>query len=117
MKQVVKIWVLVVAMVMGGALPPQAIGDDGITMQWCAQAKNKHKKNKKSKKKDKVKKDKKQAASHKKSKEAQKKQHQAGVQRATGGHHPQGRCQPGNQLSGHPREFQPLAAHSQLRGL
>ena len=61
MKQVVKIWVLVVAMVMGGALPPQVIGDDGITMQWCAQAKNKHEKNKKSKKKDKVKKDKKQA--------------------------------------------------------
>ena len=76
MKQVVKIWVLVVAMVMGGALPPQVIGDGDITMQWCAQAKNKHKKNKKSKKKDKVKKDKKQAASHKKSKEAQKKQHQ-----------------------------------------
>ena len=56
MKQVVKIWVLVVAMVMGGALPPQVIGDGDITMQWCAQAKNKHKKNKKSKKKDKVKK-------------------------------------------------------------
>ena len=76
MKQVVKIWVLVVAMVMGGALPPQVIGDDGITMQWCAQAKNKHKKNKKSKKKDKVKKDKKQATAHKKSKKADKK-HQA----------------------------------------
>ena len=76
MKQVVKIWVLVVAMVMGGALPPQVIGDGDITMQWCAQAKNKHKKNKKSKKKDKVKKDKKQATAHKKSKKAQKKQHQ-----------------------------------------
>ena len=77
MKQVVKIWVLVVAMVMCGALPPQVIGDGDITMQWCAQAKNKHKKNKKSKKKDKVKKkDKKQASAHKKSKKADKK-HQA----------------------------------------
>ena len=76
MKQVVKIWVLVVAMVMGGALPPQVISDGDITMQWCAQAKNKHKKNKKSKKKDKVKKDKKQATAHKKSKKADKK-HQA----------------------------------------
>ncbi len=45
-------------MVMGGALPPQVIGDNGITTQWCAQAKSKNKsskKSKKSKKKDKKK--------------------------------------------------------------
>ena len=41
-------------MVMGGALPPQVIGDNTITTQWCAQAKSKHKKsNKKDKKKTK----------------------------------------------------------------
>lgn len=49
MRQLVKIWVLVAAMVMGGALPPQVIGDSGITMQWCAQAKSKHKKKKQKK--------------------------------------------------------------------
>ncbi len=58
MKQSLKIWVIVVAMVMGGALPPQVMGDSGITTQWCAQAKSKNKKksskkDKKSKKKDK----------------------------------------------------------------
>jgi endonuclease G len=39
-------------MVMGGALPPQVMGDNEVTMQWCAQAKskNKSKKQKKSKK-------------------------------------------------------------------
>ena len=52
MKQVVKIWILVAAMVMGGALPPQVMGDNSITTQWSAQAKNK-KKSKKNKKKDK----------------------------------------------------------------
>ena len=50
MRQIVKIWFLVAAMVMGGALPPQVMGDNGITTQWSAQAKSK-KKNKKSKKK------------------------------------------------------------------
>lgn len=45
-------------MVMGGALPPQVMGDSSITTQWCAQAKSKNKKksskkDKKSKKKDK----------------------------------------------------------------
>ena len=64
MRQIVKVWILVVAMVMGGALPPQVMGDSGITTQWCAQAKSKNKKksskkDKKSKKKDK--KDKKNA--------------------------------------------------------
>ena len=50
MKQSLKIWVLVAAMVMGGALPPQVTGEDGITTQWCVQAKSKHKKSKKDKK-------------------------------------------------------------------
>ena len=50
MKHFFKIWVLVVAMVMGGALPPQVTGDNGITSQWCAQAKSKQKSKKKSKK-------------------------------------------------------------------
>ncbi len=50
MRQIVKIWFLVAAMVMGGALPPQVMGDNDITTQWSAQAKSK-KKNKKSKKK------------------------------------------------------------------
>ena len=54
MKQCFKIWVLVAAMVMGGALPPQVMSDNGIAMQWCAQAKSKQKnKNKKKKKKNK----------------------------------------------------------------
>ena len=47
MKRVVGIWFLVVAMVMGGALPPQVMGDNGITTQWCAQAKSKQKSKKK----------------------------------------------------------------------
>ncbi len=54
MKQLVKIWVLVFAMVMGGALPPQVTGENTVTSQWCAQAKSK-KKSKKNKKKDKKK--------------------------------------------------------------
>ena len=58
MRQIVKIWLLVAVMVMGGALPPQVTGDNGITSQWCAQAKSKHKKAKKQKK-NKSKKDKK----------------------------------------------------------
>lgn len=58
MRQIVKVWILVAAMVMGGALPPQVMGDSSITTQWCAQAKSKNKKksskkDKKSKKKDK----------------------------------------------------------------
>ncbi len=36
-------------MVLGGALPPQVTGDNVITSQWCAQAKNKHGKAKKQK--------------------------------------------------------------------
>ena len=55
MRRVVKIWVLVAAMVMGGALPPQVMGDNGITTQWSAQAKSK-KKNKRQKKNKKQKK-------------------------------------------------------------
>ena len=54
MKRIVKIWVLVAAMVMGGALPQQLMGDNGITTQWSAQAKSK-KKSKKNKKKSKKK--------------------------------------------------------------
>lgn len=49
MRQLVKVWVLVTAMVMGGALPPQVMGDSTVALQWCAQAKSK-KKNKKKKK-------------------------------------------------------------------
>ncbi len=54
MKQLAKIWILALMMVMGGALPPQVTGDNAITTQWCAQAKSK-KKSKKNKKKDKKK--------------------------------------------------------------
>jgi len=54
MRQVVKIWVLVAAMVMGGMLPPQVMGDDALATQWCVQAKSK-KKAKKDKKKNKKK--------------------------------------------------------------
>ncbi len=50
MKQVVRIWILVAAMVMGGALPPQVLGDSAITTQWSAQAKSKKKSKQKSKK-------------------------------------------------------------------
>jgi len=54
----VKIWVVVAAMVMGCALPPQVMGDNVLTAQWCAQAKSKHKKPKKDKKNKKNKKNK-----------------------------------------------------------
>lgn len=47
MRQIAKIWVLVAVMVMGGALPPQLMGENEITMQWCAQAKSKKKSKKK----------------------------------------------------------------------
>ena len=50
MRQIVKIWILVAVMVMGGALPPQVTGDNEVTMQWCAQAKSRNKKTKKDKK-------------------------------------------------------------------
>ena len=53
MRQTVKIWILVAVMVMGGALPPQVTGDNGITSQWCAQAKSKKKSKKDKKKKNK----------------------------------------------------------------
>ena len=64
MRRVAKIWVLVAAMVMGGALPPQVMGDNSITTQWSAQAKSKkkNKKNKKNKKKKKHAKSVKQSA-------------------------------------------------------
>ncbi len=61
MRRVVKIWVLVAAMVMGGALPPQVMGDNSITTQWSAQAKSK-KKNKRQKKQKKNAKSVKQSA-------------------------------------------------------
>ena len=48
MKQIVRIWILVAALVMSGALPPQLLGDNVISTQWSAQAKSK-KKNKKKK--------------------------------------------------------------------
>ena len=51
MKQLLKIWILVAAMVMGGALPPQVMGDNSITTQWSAQAKSKKKDKKKKKSK------------------------------------------------------------------
>ena len=54
MKQSLKIWILVAAMVLGGAIPPQVIGDSSITTQWCAQA-NSKKKAKKKKNKNKAK--------------------------------------------------------------
>ena len=50
MSRLVGIWLLVAAMVMGGALPPQLVGENEVTMQWCAQAKSK-KKSKKNKNK------------------------------------------------------------------
>lgn len=71
MKQSLKIWVLVVAMVLGGALPPQVIGDNVTTMQWCAQAKSKKKS-----KKNKTKQNKKKSASTKKSSKKQGKKQQ-----------------------------------------
>ncbi len=49
MKRIVKIWILVAAMVLGGALPPQVMGDNEATTQWSAQAKSK-KKSKKNRK-------------------------------------------------------------------
>ena len=64
MRQIVKIWILVAVMVMGGVLPPQLTGDNGFTSQWCAQAKSK----KKDKKDKKEKKDKKKNKKDKKSK-------------------------------------------------
>ena len=78
MKRVVGIWILVAAMVMGGALPSQVTGENAITTQWCAQAKskNKSKKQKKAKKdnKKKAKKNKKKAVSLKKSDQKRKAQ-------------------------------------------
>ena len=47
MSRLVGIWLLVTAMVMGGALPPQLVGENEVTMQWCAQAKSKKKSKKK----------------------------------------------------------------------
>ena len=47
MSRLVGIWLLVAAMVMGGALPPQLVGENEVTMQWCAQAKSKKKSKKK----------------------------------------------------------------------
>ena len=53
MKQLAKIWILVAAMVMGGALPPQVMGDSVVAMQWSAQAKTKKKSKKNNPKKNK----------------------------------------------------------------
>jgi endonuclease G len=57
MKQLVKIWIIVVAMVAGGALPPQVTGEGTFSTQWSVQAKskNKNKKNKVKKKNSKKK--------------------------------------------------------------
>ena len=68
MKQILKIWVMVVALVMGGALPPQLTGDNEVTTQWCAQAKSK----KKTKKNRKNQKNKKKASKASKAKKANK---------------------------------------------
>ena len=75
MKRIVKIWLLVAVMIMGGALPPQVMGDNSVTLQWSAQAKTKSKKQKKSKKdnKKKTKKAKKQSGKTSKSKKSSKK--------------------------------------------
>ena len=70
MRQIVKVWILVVAMVMGGALPPQVMGDSGITTQWCAQAKSKNKKKSSKKDKKRKKKDKKNKKKSKRSDKA-----------------------------------------------
>ena len=43
MKQFLKVWFLALVMVMGGALPPQLMGDGAIALQWSAQAKTKKK--------------------------------------------------------------------------
>ena len=68
MRQIVKIWILVAVMVMGGALPPQVTGDNGFSSQWCAQAKSKKKSKKdKKEKKNKDKKNKKDKKSKKQS--------------------------------------------------
>ena len=53
MKHIVRIWILVAAMTVGGALPPQLLGDSVICTQWSAQAKNKNKKKNKKKNKNK----------------------------------------------------------------
>ena len=76
MRQIVKVWVLIAAMVIGGALPPQLVGENEVTVQWCAQAKTKAKGKKKNKKqkKNKSKKSKKQAVSPKKAGKPKKKQ-------------------------------------------
>lgn len=81
MRLTVRIWILVAAMVMGGALPPQIIGDNDITAQWCVQAKSKTKDKKKSKKqkKNQAKKDKNKAKSSKKSGKNYKSRQQASV--------------------------------------
>ena len=50
MRRLVGIWVLVAMMVMGGALPPQLVGENEVTKQWCAQAMNKKKSKKKNNK-------------------------------------------------------------------
>ena len=56
MRRSFKIWALAIVMVMGGALPPQVMGDNEVTTQWCAQAKSKKKNKKKNKKNKKNKK-------------------------------------------------------------
>ena len=53
MKRLVNVWILVAALVMGGALPPQVMGDSEIVTQWSAQARGKKKSKKKNKKKSK----------------------------------------------------------------
>ena len=55
MKLTFKIWILVAAMALGGAIPPQVM-DNSITTQWCVQAKTKHKTKKSKKKSNKSKK-------------------------------------------------------------
>ena len=76
MRKLFKIWILVFAMVFCGALPPQVIGDNGITAEWSMQAKSKNKKkngNKKSKKNKKSDKDKKKKNDQKSKKDTKKK--------------------------------------------
>ena len=79
MRRIVRIWVLVTVMIMGGALPPQVMGDNEVTSQWCAQAKNKHKKSKKDKKNQPKTDKKKKAPSKKSDKKKNKKKQQSAI--------------------------------------
>jgi len=52
MKRIFCVWMVIVAMLAGGALPAESLLGESITTQWSAQAKSKHKKKSKKKKKN-----------------------------------------------------------------